>query len=227
MPRAHYELLARRSLLVKALPAHHVDDLLQKCALRRYDRGETLFLQGDTCNMIHIVLQGWVKLFRISVSGSEAVVGVFAPGESFGEAIALRNMPYPVSAEAVTKCEVLQLPSKVLVDLIHQDPEVALTILQSAFSHLHGLVTQLEQLKSRTGAQRVAEFLLALCKADSGECVVEMPYDKALIAGRLGLKPESLSRAFARLRPMSVKIDKNLARIGDVRRLRDYIEQQA
>ena len=57
-----------------------------------------------------------------------------------------------------------------------------------------------EQLKAQTGVQRVAEFLASLTTADAGTCTIALPYDKSLIAGRLGLKPESLSRAFAKLR---------------------------
>ena len=54
----------------------------------------------------------------------------------------------------------------------------------------------------RAGAdrRRVAEFLVALCPVDAGPCVVALPYDKETIAGRLGLRPESLSRAFGRLK---------------------------
>ncbi len=78
------------------------------------------------------------------------------------------------------------------------------------------LVQQIEQLKAHTGSQRVAEFLLSLCEGESGACTISLPYDKALIAGRLGMKPESLSRAFQRLRCMGVDIDHSTATIADV-----------
>jgi CRP-like cAMP-binding protein len=54
---------------------------------------------------------------------------------------------------------------------------------------------------------------------------VVLPYDKVLIAGRLGMKPESLSRAFARLKDQGVVIRQNLAAIADVGALRDYVEE--
>jgi hypothetical protein len=50
-----------------------------------------------------------------------------------------------------------------------------------------------------------------------------LPYDKALIAGRLGMQPESLSRAFARLKQIGVHIEQNIAIIDDVGRLRHYV----
>ena len=83
----------------------------------------------------------------------------------------------------------------------------------------------MEQLKAQTGAQRVAEFLLDLAPCESGTCTVTLPYDKVLIAGRLGLKPESLSRAFHKLRDKGVRINQNHALIDNVMSLRDYAEE--
>ena len=52
------------------------------------------------------------------------------------------------------------------------------------------LVQQVEQLKAQSGVQRVAEFIASLAPIDHGSCVIALPYDKVLIAARLGLKPE-------------------------------------
>lgn len=224
MPHEIHKAIARNSLLMRSLPEQHVDTLLTKAIWRHYDRGETLFLQDEEATAIHIVLDGWVKLYRMTPSGSEAIVSVFTRGESFGEAVALRNMPYPVSGESATPSEVMHIPSSVLIDLIKRDAEVGLSILSSTFNHLHSLVAQLEQLKAQTGAQRVAEFLLDLSHGETGGCTVTMPYDKVLIAGRLGMKPESLSRAFSRLKQMGVTIEKNHAVIKDIESLQAYVE---
>ncbi|WP_371170698.1 Crp/Fnr family transcriptional regulator [Aliiroseovarius sp. 2305UL8-7] len=222
MPHEMHKMIARNSLLLRALPEIHVDAILSHATWRHYERGETLFMQEDPADAIHIVLDGWVKLYRMTRGGTEAVVSVFTRGESFGEAVALRKLPYPVSGEAATQCEVMHIPTSVLVQLVKQDSEVALSILSSTFTHLHGLVTQLEQLKAKTAPQRVAEFLLNLCDGTPGDCAIKLPYDKVLIAGRLGMKPESLSRAFSRLGDYGVTIDKSSAIISDVQKLRDY-----
>lgn len=224
MPHEMHKAVARNSLLIKSLPPRHVDAILSSAIWRQYDRGETLFIQEENANAIHIVIDGWVKLFRVTPNGTEAVVSIFTRGESFGEAVALRNMPYPVSAEAATQSAVMHIPTSVLIDLMKRDTEVGLSILSSTFTHLHSLVAQLEQLKAQTGAQRVAEFLLDLSDCTSGQCMVTMPYDKVLIAGKLGMKPESLSRAFARLKPVGVKIEKNHAMIENVKKLQEYVE---
>ena len=209
---------------MRSLPDKHVEPLLARAVLRRYSRGETLFIQNEETTGIHLVLEGWVKLYRVAPNGSEAVVSVFTKGESFGEAVALQGGRYPVSSEAATDCTLFVLPASVLVSLMHEDPDVAISMLASTFHHLHALVVELEQLKAHTGAQRVAEFLLTLCQNENGGCRVTLPYEKVLIAGRLGMKPESLSRAFGRLKPHGVRIDKNHANIADVARLEGFAE---
>jgi hypothetical protein len=71
----------------------------------------------------------------------------------------------------------------------------------------------------------VAEFLLDLCIIDTGSCTLKLPYDKTLIAGRLGMMPQSLSRSFNRLRGIGVTIAHDQAAIADVERLRAYVLQ--
>ncbi|WP_347140620.1 Crp/Fnr family transcriptional regulator [Paracoccus sp. SSK6] len=219
--------IARQSRLFASLPDAMAELLLDAAHVVRLARGQVLFQHGDDATAIHIVADGWMKLYRIAPSGTEAVVGVMTRGQSFGEPIALRLAPYPVSAEAVTGCELIAVPAPVFLDLLKTHPEAAISILSATFLHLQGLVEQIEQLKARSGAQRVAEFLLELCPPGADSATVVLPYDKALIAGRLGMKPESLSRAFARLRELGVRVTQSSAAIASVARLEDLAQAEA
>ena len=217
--------LARNSMLLADAPDDVVRAVLATARLRQFDRGATIFLQGERAEAIYIVVDGWVKLYRIAPSGTEAVVGVFTRGRSFGEAVALRHAAYPVAAEAVTDCTLIRIDADTFMRQIRESPEIAISMLSSTFVHLQGLVAQVEALKAQSGAQRVAEFLLELAECELGACEVLLPYDKVLIAGRLGMKPESLSRAFAKLREQGVTIRQNVAVIANSAQLRDFAEE--
>ncbi len=217
-----YEKIAQGSLLLSGMPDHVTKTLLASARCRQFDRGATIFLQGEQSTAIYIVASGWVKLYRTTTNGHEAVVGVFTKGNSFGEAVALRSDTYPVCAEAATNCNLIRIEAVDLLNIIQQSPEVAIAILSATFAHLHSLIEQVEQLKAQTGAQRVAEFLLDLVACDETSCMVTLPFDKVLIAARLGLKPESLSRSFSKLRKFGVVIKQNNALIEDVNKLRSY-----
>ena len=224
---AAHRQIACQSRLFASLPPAICDTLLEAAQIRRFRRGQTVFHHGDTAHAIHVVIEGWVKLYRIAPSGTEAVVGVMTRGQSFGEPIALRRAAYPVSAEATTNCQLLALPAQAFLDMLQTHPETAISVLSATFMHLQELVEQIEQLKARSGAQRVAEFLLELCPEGCESTTVILPYDKALIAGRLGMKPESLSRAFARLREHGVRINQSSAVISSTGRLRDLSQADA
>ena len=223
--KPEHKKLAMNSLLLLRTPPDLVETVLASARVLELDRGATIFLQVEQANAIYIVAEGWVKIFRIAANGAEAVVHVVTKSQSFGEAASLRNDNYPVTAEAVTDTALIRIDAEVLRRLICECPEFAMSILAATFQHLHELVAQVEQLKAQTGAQRVAEFLLDLAPCESGTCTVTLPYDKVLIAGRLGLKPESLSRAFHKLRDKGVRINQNHALIDNVMSLRDYAEE--
>lgn len=223
--KAELRRLASQSLLLSSVPPESLDEILNTAHVTRFDRGQTIFLQGESANAIYIVADGWAKLYRIAPSGTEAVVGVFTKGRSFGEAVAFRKDVYPVSAEAATDCTLIRIEADAFLREIRKSPEVAIAMLSATFMHLHNLVNQIEALKARTGAQRVAEFLCELATCTEGVCEVVLPYDKVLIAGRLGMKPESLSRAFSKLKSLGVTIRQNTASIDDIKRLRSYAEE--
>lgn len=215
---------ARAAPIFSSLPAAPLEALLSEALLKPIRRGELLFVQGDPATSFFVVLDGWVKVYRLTPSGGEVVVAIFTRGQSFAEAAAFVGGRFPASAEAVTDGRILKLQSSNLLRLIRKNPDIGLAMLASTSMHLHMLVQQIEQLKAHTGAQRVAEFLSSLTDIQHGKCTLALPYDKALIAGRLGMQPESLSRAFAKLKDIGVSVEQSMAHIDDISRLRTYAE---
>ncbi len=188
-------------------------------------KGETLFHQGEPANSFFVVLGGWVKLYRITPDGNEAVVGVFRRGETFAEAAMFLGGRYPVSAEVVTNARLLKVDGQLLRRRIVEQPELALSMLASASYHLKSLVEQIEHIRLLSAPQRLADFLARLAPVREGGCTIELPFEKALIANRLGMKPESLSRALAKLRPLGVSVDHEQVSVVDVALLVRFVEQ--
>jgi CRP/FNR family transcriptional regulator, dissimilatory nitrate respiration regulator len=217
--------VALQSLLLRNLPRDVALGLIESAGLREFGRGESIFIEGDPADFIGLVLGGWVKLFRVKPNGAEVVIGVFTRGGSFGEAPAVMETAFPVSAAAVTDGRLLMIRSAPLIGMMTRNPAVTRAILAATLAHLHGLVHQIEQLKAQSGAQRLAEFLVSLAPVEAGPCTLTLPYDKSLVAARLGMKPESLSRALARLRGLGVNVPQNQVLIEDVAALRAFSEE--
>lgn len=216
----------RNTIIFGGLSSETLDNLIKDASVSEHARGEMLFTQGEPASYFFVVLDGWVKVYRMTSAGEEAVVGIFSRGQNFAEAAAFTGGVFPASAEAVTDVRILRIPARQLFDKITKSPEIGLAMLASTSHHLHLLVRQVEQLKAHTGAQRVAEFLVSLAPIRAGACIIELPYDKALLAGKLGLKPESLSRAFQRLKPCGVTIERDNAIVNDIACLVDFMEQE-
>ncbi len=70
MPSPADRQTARQSILFASLPERLAETLLARARVQEHDRGATIFLQGDPADHVHVVLDGWVKLYRISPSGS-------------------------------------------------------------------------------------------------------------------------------------------------------------
>lgn len=202
--------------LFKAIEPELRRSLLQNRSSRAYARGEQIFQQGDSADAFFLVAEGYVKLYRERERGEQIVVAIFAAGETFAEAAMFLGGHYPASAEAVTPARILRFDGNVLRRAILEKPELAFAMLAAASFHLKQLVEQIEQLKAQSAPQRIASFLLKQIKATSGPAKVILPYEKALIANRLGMKPESFSRALAKLRKLGVAVERGSAHIHDV-----------
>jgi CRP/FNR family transcriptional regulator, dissimilatory nitrate respiration regulator len=218
--------IVRSTPLFGAMPQDVAQSLVGNQAVRVYEKGTVLFQQGDPATSFFVVLDGWVKLYRTTQDGSEAVVGVFCRGESFAEAAIFMGGRYPVSAEVATTARLVLIDGELLRRRIREQPDLAFSMLASASHHLKFLVEQIEQIKVLSAPQRIADFLIKLCPVREGSCSIELPYEKALIAGRLGMKPESLSRALAKLRPLGVTVEREHVSIVDVDLLVRFVESR-
>lgn len=214
--------IVRRINIFRGLSPLMVERLIAPAVVIELKERDILFRQDDPATAFFIVVDGWLKLFRITLSGEEAVIHVFTKGDSFAEAVAFTGKTYPATAQAVSDARVVSISAAHVVKCIRDVPDIALAMIASTQAHLHVLVQQVEQLKAQTGVQRLAEFLASLTSAESGTSTIALPYDKSLIAGRLGLKPETLSRAFAKLRSVGVHVRASDVTIRDVAKLRRF-----
>lgn len=201
--------------------------IVQNRVARRYARGEPVFQQGDPANSFFVVIEGWVKLYRERENGVQIVVTIFGAGKSFAEAAMFLGGRYPASAETVSPARIIRIDGSALRRAILEKPQLAFVMLAAASQHLKKLVLQIEQLKAQSAPKRIAEYFLDQITTTSGSAVIALPYEKALIANRLGMKPESFSRALSRLCDLGVTVDRDNIRIEDVGHLAAFCERSS
>lgn len=214
--------LLRRCALFHGLTEDQLQRLLAHAVVRRIARGSVLFVQGDPADRMFVVLDGWIRLARTTREGQEVTIHIFGRGESLAEAAVFQMGYYPVTATAVEESRLLVVPAEALLACLREHWELCLNMIASLAQRLHGFVQQIEQLSTRSTAERLALFLCRLCGSDSGRCTIRLPLDKTLIAARLGMQPETLSRNLARLREVGVETRGAVVVIHDVAALRRF-----
>jgi CRP-like cAMP-binding protein len=202
-----------------------VSRLALEAKVETFEDGGVIFRQGDPVVCVVVILHGYVKLMRVASCGDETLIGIRRDGDSVGDAPAVGGETYRVSAEAVGPTSVVKLPAGRFARLLRESPSLCAAMMQDAREKIATLIGEIESLKSQNADQRLARFILSLCPPGEDQCRFRLPYDKRLIAAQLGVKQETLSRAFAKLRDHGVRTETRDVRVESVSRLAAQCEE--
>lgn len=218
-------LLARQPLFQELTP-EQLAPIAAGTREKRLAKGEMLFQKGDMPKGFYIVVFGQIKLAFPSATGNEKVVEVLGPRASFGEAVMFMDRPYPIFAEALTDTLLLHVSMQAVFDLLAADAIFAKRMLAGMAMRLHSLVNDVESYSLRSSAQRVIGYLLQHCpegQSCEGPLEIVLPTSKQIIASRLNLTPETLSRIFHELSEAGlITVQGKVIQAHDMRRLREY-----
>ena len=227
---AHTGLRPQEFAKLRALPMFagvgpaDLEHLLDGSMVRTCARGTILFMQGDRADRFYVVLEGWVRLVRHTPDGNEVTVAVFGEGESLAEAAVLELATFPVEGQVVAPSRLLGVPGTSFRARLRENPDLCFNIMATLSRRLLFFLQRIEQLSTHSTLERTALFLLRLAREEQGRAIVDLPLDKALIAARLGMQPETLSRAFGKLRALGVKVEGERVTMEEIERLRQRFE---
>lgn len=187
------------------------------------EHGDQVCAQGEMPTKVYFVLDGQVALSSTAPDGSTAVVEVLRRGGDLVLASVMASLPYVQSAYAVQSTRLLAMQADEMRALVELEPTLALSLLRGISQGYRDLVRQIRDLKVRTTAQRLGCYLLALVPDPSASTAeLRLPFEKGLLAARLGCRQENLSRAFAALRELGVDTRGSRVSLGDIPRLTAY-----
>ncbi len=166
---------------------------------KKFDKGETIFFEGDEADGFYLVSSGQIKVFKMNPMGKEHILHIFGPGEPVGEVPVFSKQPFPATAEAIIKSTTYFFPRNDFVALIEQNPSIALNMLAVLSRRLRQFATQIENLSLKEVPARLAGYLLYIAEEQNNGDVVRLPVSKGQLASLLGTIPETLSRIFARM----------------------------
>lgn len=176
--------------------------IVRGCVRRTVEPREHIYWQGETPGAFYVIRAGHVRLAVASPGGDEKVVDILSAGQHLGLAELFGGRIYTSFAEAVTAVSLIEIDAGSLFHAIGAHPDLALRILSAVAGQYAALQQEVIASCFRSGTDRLVDYLLGLAGRNlrSGyEASIELPVSKRLIAARLGITAEHLSRLLREL----------------------------
>jgi len=179
---------------------------------------------GDKADFFYVVVSGWVKLYRDTRDGHETVIAMLTNNDIFGRCSILKKGSCPYSGQAITDVEVLMIPSSFMLHMAEQHEEFdhfLAKFLEGERIEFNQKGLEAEHLTHMPSAERVGCFLLRMCgEAKEDRVTMHFPYEKSLVAGRLGMTPETFSRSLNQLTSLGVESKNSEVVVNNMAQLR-------
>ncbi len=200
MQAAAYQGLWSKTALFHSMTSVQLARVGELLQLRKLESGQLLFTEGDPCTGFFVVLEGQVRLYRPAPKvGGESTLNVVRAGYSFAEAAVFSGGIFPASAEALEPSLVAHFPKEPLLALLRADPELCLKVLEGLAAWHHRLTFQVQQLSGNDGAGRLKRWIEDTARSAPNR-TFRLKVSKKVLAGQLGMAPETLSRLLKQLR---------------------------
>lgn len=191
--------------LFAALRAEELAQLLDQAQSVAHPETSLLFSQGDDADHFFVVLEGRVNIFALTETGDQSIIEVFDGVSTFAEAAMFSSGKYPLNCEVVAGSRLVHVPAGPFMKRLSDNPRLGFHLLSGLSRWQMRMIHEITELKSKSPGQRLASFLLALARDAEDGVQVRLPITKAALASRIGIAPESLSRALARLKAAGVE----------------------
>ena len=185
--------------LFNGLSLQQLDEIARITTDREYRKGEPIFADGDDGIGFYLVISGRVKVYKVSPDGKEQIMHIFGPGQPFAEVPVFEGSRYPANAEAMDQSRLFFFPKKGFVELIHENPSLAMNMLASLSQRLKQFSHLIEALSLKEVPGRLASYLLYLSDRNGSIDEFELDIAKSQLASFLGTIPETLSRIFSKM----------------------------
>lgn len=205
----------RKLPLFAEVAPNHIEAMLKPAFLQRFPSHVELVHEGQPADFLHVVVEGQVEVFS-AYRDRETTVAVLGPGHSFIVAAVILDRVYLKSARALTPARVLLVPAEAVRKAFGEDAAFARALaVEMAFAY-RGVVKELKNQKLRSSLERLANWIIAHNAETGGNNRFDIPFEKKVLASRLGMAPEVLSRSFASLSAYDLHVTGPTIVIGDL-----------
>jgi CRP/FNR family transcriptional regulator len=115
------------------------------CELRAYEKGETIFEEGQPALFIHFLFVGRVKIVKAAPE-RDLILEILGPGEPVGAVAVFEERPFPASAIALDASGTVSIPEREFFHLVQKRPEITRRLLAGLTLRLMALNRRLADM---------------------------------------------------------------------------------
>jgi CRP-like cAMP-binding protein len=185
-----------------------------------------LIHEGQAQKWLFLVFQGLLQQFTFCGT-HETTLAIFKAPLVVGIDAMTDDAVAPASVRTLRTCRLGRIGLEHARQLLKEEREFADAAIVEIGTRFRDLLRECKGARTRNGFERLVAWILAMQRDSATPHEIELPYDKSILAARLGITPATLSRDFARLVPLGVTVTARTMGIGDVRRLREVVQPDA
>lgn len=174
------------------------NNLKQITKIQVLNNKSILFIENQLAEYFYYVVDGNIKLSKLTENGKETIIRIVHNNEIFAEATLYGRKTYPVNAAAINKTYLLAISIKGFQELCSKNNAFVLKLFITMSHQLRYLVDMINDLSSTDTTKRLMKYLYAL-KEKKGNSIIKLPIPKRDLAMLLGAAPETISRVFTKL----------------------------
>lgn len=208
--------------VLKRLPQDVLQLVSEKGVFERVTAGTVLCREAEEATGVIWIISGRVKTAIHMGSKDETVISIKTIGDKVGLFEVCEGGQSTVSAQTLEETCVFRLSKAVFVDLLETEFDFLMAVFGNVSFEMRGAVKEINDLKLKNTSRRLGAYLLAMTPQEVGAVDIQLPFGKRLLAARLAMKPESLSRALSKLKSIGVGSDRNHVHVANIKALKDY-----
>ncbi|NJN93267.1 MAG: Crp/Fnr family transcriptional regulator [Anaerolineales bacterium] len=190
----------RQIPLFSALSQKDFATLLADFRLREYRPNEIIFHQSDNSDELYIVVQGKIRVFRISPAGCETSIQIFSTSDIVGEFAAIDNQPRSATAKTIGYCQLLEMRGDKFMQYMRTMPDLAVEMTRLVISKVRWTATYAETIAQFNAAGRLLHILLLYNEQFGQEIepgkryIIDLAMNQADLASLIGARREWVNR---------------------------------
>ncbi len=175
------------------LSHHEIEAVGQDTKMVRYHAGHLFYMPDDPAEVLFILKEGRVQLYRVSSDGRKLVFAILQPGAMFGHMALVGQHMHHTYAQAIDECLICVWDREHVEQVLVEKPQVALKFLDAVGKRLVQVEDRLAEITFEQIPSRLANLLLRLDRETSNTGLLE-GYTHQYLADMLGTYRETTTQ---------------------------------